>query len=74
MDELHSWLSQQHHGLRTFKIFQQKAENLSRDQPGHRALYRLLANIVGSYIEAFDALVSSNGCEGYGKLAVRHLD
>jgi hypothetical protein len=24
MNELHAWLSQQHHGLRTFKIFQQK--------------------------------------------------
>jgi hypothetical protein len=54
MDELHSWLSQQDHGLRTFKIFQQKAENLSSDESEHRALYRLLANLVGSYIEAFD--------------------
>ena len=54
MDELLSWLSQQHHGLRTFKSFEQKAENLIGEEPEHRALYRLLANIVGSYIEAFD--------------------
>ena len=54
MDDLHAWLSQQHHGLRTFRIFQQKLDALSRDEPEHRALCRLLAGIVGSYIEAFD--------------------
>lgn len=54
MNELYSWLSQQHHGLRTFQIFQQKLENLSRDEPDQRALYRLLTGLVGSYIEAFD--------------------
>src|SRR6476620_490355 len=54
MDKLLSWLSQQHHGLGTFMVFEQKAENLISEEPEHRALYRLLANIVGSYIEAFD--------------------
>jgi len=29
MDDLHTWLSQQHHGLRTFRIFQQKLDALS---------------------------------------------
>ena len=54
MDDLHTWLSQQHHGLRTFRIFQQKLDALSRDEPEQRALCRLLNSIVGSYIEVFD--------------------
>jgi hypothetical protein len=48
------WLSQQHHGLRTFQIFQQKLTTLSGDEPEQRALCRLLTYPVGSYIEAFD--------------------
>jgi hypothetical protein len=54
MNDLHAWLSQQHHGLRTFQIFQQKLPTLSRDEPGQRALCRLLNSLVGGYIEAFD--------------------
>ena len=54
MNDLHAWLSQQHHGLRTFKIFQQKLETLSGDEPEQRALCRLLTYLVGSYIETFD--------------------
>jgi hypothetical protein len=37
MNYLHAWLSQQHHGLRTFHTFQQKLATLSRDGPGQRA-------------------------------------
>jgi len=51
MNDLHAWLLQQHHGLRTFQIFQQKLATLSGDEPEQRALCRYL---VGSYIEAFD--------------------
>ena len=54
MNDLHAWLSEQHHGLRTFRIFQQKPETLSGDEPEQRALCRLLTYLVGSYIEAFD--------------------
>jgi hypothetical protein len=54
MNELYIWFSHQHHGLRTFRTFQQKLENLSTDEPGHRGLYRLLSNLVGRYVEAFD--------------------
>jgi hypothetical protein len=54
MNDLHPWRSQQHHGLRTFHTFQQKLATLSRDEPGQRALCRLLSSLVGSYIEAFD--------------------
>ena len=54
MNELYTWVSQQHHGLRTFKTFQQKLESLSRDEPEQRGLYLLLSNVVGGDIEAFD--------------------
>jgi hypothetical protein len=54
MNNLHTWLSQQHHGLRTFRTFQQKLDDLSNGDPGQRAMCRLLKNIVGSYIDAFD--------------------
>jgi hypothetical protein len=51
MNDLHAWLSQQHHGLRTF---QQKLETLGQDDPAQRGLCRLLSGLVGSYVEAFD--------------------
>lgn len=54
MNDLHAWLSEQHHGLRTFRIFQQKLETLGRDDPAQRGLCRLLSGLVGSYVEAFD--------------------
>jgi hypothetical protein len=54
MNDLHTWLSQQHHGLRTFRTFQQKLATMSRDEPRQRALCRLLSSLVGGYIEAFD--------------------
>ena len=54
MNEIYRWVSQQHHGLRTFKDFQQKLESLSRDEPEQAGLYRLLSNLVGGYVEAFD--------------------
>ncbi|MGY8665146.1 hypothetical protein Q3C01_22670 [Bradyrhizobium sp. UFLA05-109] len=54
MNDLYWWVSQQHHGLRTFKTFQQKLERLSRDEPEQRGLYRLLSNLVDGYIEWFD--------------------
>src|SRR5690349_18069961 len=54
MNDLHAWLLQQHHGLRTFQIFQQKLATLSEDEPEQRALCRLLSYLVGRYIEAFD--------------------
>ena len=54
MTDLFFWFSQQHHGLRTFQIFQRKLEDLIANEPEHRALYRLLSSVVGRYIEAFD--------------------
>lgn len=54
MNDLHHWLSQQHHGLRTFRTFQQKLETLGRDDPAQGGLCRLLSGLVGDYLEAFD--------------------
>ena len=54
MNEPYRWFSYQHHGLRTFETFQQKLESLSTEEPDQRGLYRLLSNLVGRYIEAFD--------------------
>jgi hypothetical protein len=54
MNDLYTWLSQQHHGLRTFRTFQQKLDDVSRDDPEQRALCRLLNDIVGRYIDTFD--------------------
>jgi hypothetical protein len=54
MNDLHTWLSQQHHGLKTFRIFQQRLDVLSKDEPDQRALYQALSNLVGGYVEAFD--------------------
>jgi hypothetical protein len=34
MNDLHTWLSQQHHGLRTFRTFQQKLDDLGNGDPG----------------------------------------
>ena len=54
MNELHHWLSQQHHGLRTFRTFQQHVERLGRDQPDQGAVCRLLGCLVGRFVETFD--------------------
>lgn len=54
MNDLYAWLSQQHHGLRTYRTFKQKLDILSAHDPDQRALCSLLGGIVGSYIESFD--------------------
>ena len=54
MNDLHTLLSQQHHGLRTFRTFQQKLDDVSKGDPEQRALCRLQNVIVGSYVDTFD--------------------
>ena len=54
MNDLSTWLSQQHHGLRTFRAFQQKLDEVSTGDPEQQALCRLLKTIVGSYVDAYD--------------------
>ena len=54
MTDLRDWLNGQHPGLRTYKSFREKALELCATDAEHRALYRLLANLAGHYITAFD--------------------
>ncbi|MCG6205945.1 hypothetical protein LPW26_14935 [Rhodopseudomonas sp. HC1] len=54
MNELQAWVAQQHHGLRTFKSFQLELEQFAVRQPAQRGLCSVLANLVESYIVAFD--------------------
>lgn len=54
MNDLHSWLSSQHPGLRTFKTFQQKLANVAAAHPQQRAACMLLSGIVSRYVEEFD--------------------
>ena len=70
MNDLHSWLSQQHHGLRTFRNFQDKLELLSARDPAQRGLYALLNRLAGSYVEAFDEapLPVATADRAYGRL------
>jgi hypothetical protein len=54
MVELHSWLSHQHPGLKTYIALQQKTNALARSDAEHRAIYKLLSSIVDPFIESFD--------------------
>lgn len=55
MGELYDWLSQQHHGLKTYKAFRQTLVDRASSDTPHRALYRLLAGLTEEYIARYDA-------------------
>jgi hypothetical protein len=53
--ERHSSLvAEQHSGLRTFQFFCENALQLCATDSAHSALYRLLANMAGNHVAAFD--------------------
>jgi hypothetical protein len=54
MGELTDWLSQQHHGLKTYKAFRQTLVDRVSSDAQHRALYRLLAGLTEEYIARYD--------------------
>ena len=54
MAELHSWLSHQHSGLRTYVALQQMTNELARTDAEYRAVYRLLSSIINPFIASFD--------------------
>lgn len=54
MVELHSWLSHQHPGLKTYVALQQKTNELARSDAEHRAVYKLLSSIIDPFIASFD--------------------
>lgn len=54
MVELHSWLSHQHSGLRTYVTLQQMTNELAETDADHRAVYKLLSSIIDPFIASFD--------------------
>jgi hypothetical protein len=54
MVELHSWLSHQHPGLKTYVALQQKTNELAQADADHRAVYKLLSSILDPFIASFD--------------------
>ncbi|HLZ02870.1 MAG TPA: hypothetical protein VKR55_12045 [Bradyrhizobium sp.] len=54
MVELHSWLSHQHPGLKTYVALQQKTDELARTDAEHCAIYKLLSSIVDPFIASYD--------------------
>lgn len=54
MGEFTGWLSQQHHGLKTYKAFRQTLLERMSSDAHHRALYRLLAGLTEEYIARYD--------------------
>ncbi|UWU75384.1 hypothetical protein N2603_35915 [Bradyrhizobium huanghuaihaiense] len=54
MNALHTWLSQQHHGLQTFREFQQRLYDACKNEPDQQGLCCLLNTVVDNYVEAFD--------------------
>lgn len=53
MDELLTWLRQQHASVRVFSQFCEKAMALRAKEPQHAALARLLADLAGNFSEAY---------------------
>ena len=54
MVELHSWLSHQHPGLKTYVALQKKTNELAQSDADHRAVYKLLSSILDPFIASFD--------------------
>jgi hypothetical protein len=76
MSELHSWLSTQHHGLRTYKSLKQKLIGRASADPEHAALYRLLASMIDPCIDSFEEEplpvdVAEEVFHGYWILSIR---
>ena len=70
MNELPSWFSGQHPGLRTFKTLQLRLARFAAEHPEQRAMCRLLCGIIPSYVEEFDEapLPTATADRGYRRL------
>lgn len=53
MAELHDWLRKQPPGLKTYRVFRDMLAQAAAADPGHRAVYRLLADLTSGF-EDFD--------------------
>ena len=54
MGELLQCLRSQHPGLKTYRAFHEMLVQAAKDDPAHRAAYRLLSNLASSYATSFD--------------------
>jgi len=54
MSKLALWLASRHHGLNTYRGFQQQIKQQASVDTQHRALYQLLYAMADNYIEMFD--------------------
>ena len=54
MNELHTWLSTQHNGLKTYNAFQSKVLELAKEQQQNAALLNLLAMLAERFISSYD--------------------
>lgn len=54
MNELLNWLLQQKGSMNTYLEFQGRALELRAAEPEHAALLRLLADLAGRFVEAYD--------------------
>lgn len=68
MNELLNWLLQQKGSLRTYVEFQDRALALRTEAPEQAALLRLLADLAGRFVEAYDCQPLS------GEVAAQALD
>lgn len=68
MNELLNWLQQQKGSLRTYVEFQDRALALRAEAPEQAALLRLLADLAGRFVEAYDRQPLS------AEIAARALD
>jgi len=54
MSYLAQWLASRHHGLNTYRGFQQQIRQQASVDTRHRALYQLLYAMADNYVETFD--------------------
>lgn len=54
MKEIHTWLSTQHNGLKTYTAFQSKMLQLATEQKQNAALLHLLAMLADNFISFYD--------------------
>lgn len=54
VEELAQWLKSQHKGLRTYKLFQDKALDAGARHRDQYALYYLLAMMVGRFTDSYE--------------------
>lgn len=54
LKELHTWLSTQHNGLKTYNAFQSKVLQLAKEQQENAALLHLLAMLAERFVSSYD--------------------